>query len=418
MRSRIWTLCTTVILEVIWRLSSDGVKTPALDHVDLKARVFLSAIFVLTVCPESMVQAQSELHAWDHYIPRYCQLTMISSRRSHRRSHCAPEHYKKVSSMSIFEVEQDQSENRKRDAFKSVGWLRPRTSTLQQHPLDIAQSYLAEHSKRTLSYDADALDAIVGALNTLIEEDVYHIWGVPFRLRGIERSSYFKKDNSHILASWAHSSIARRRPGFPSWNPLCWTGTINFNRAAMIGIDLSNVEMSVDGQFLRPITECAREGILSPTDVSQKIRIQCVSYTPSFAVAAGIAIPFADSAYYLARVAWSVIPSPNHDGVMRVKVLLLRDCRGCEDWILVLKRSGKEAGEDIWERIGFASLSVLSNDRLQRMHSTQWLDLKFRPVSTKSVVADRLEATLASSYSRGQKRWIRHCFLEDTVVII
>lgn len=40
--------------------------------------------------------------------------------------------------------------------------------------------YLSEYSQRSLGYDADALNAVRGALNTLIAENVYHIWGVPF----------------------------------------------------------------------------------------------------------------------------------------------------------------------------------------------------------------------------------------------
>ena len=75
-----------------------------------------------------------------------------------------------------FEVEDDDSENGyEASAFRGVGWLPPRASDPQKAALDIAQSYLVEYSKRTLSYDADALDAVVGALNTLMRERVYHI---------------------------------------------------------------------------------------------------------------------------------------------------------------------------------------------------------------------------------------------------
>jgi hypothetical protein len=40
---------------------------------------------------------------------------------------------------------------------------------------------LVVYSTRALSFEADALNAITGALNFYAIHDVYHIWGVPFQ---------------------------------------------------------------------------------------------------------------------------------------------------------------------------------------------------------------------------------------------
>jgi hypothetical protein len=46
--------------------------------------------------------------------------------------------------------------------------------------MDRAAGYLEAYSKRHLTYDTDALDAIAGALDPLVQASTYHIWGVPF----------------------------------------------------------------------------------------------------------------------------------------------------------------------------------------------------------------------------------------------
>jgi hypothetical protein len=144
--------------------------------------------------------------------------------------------------------------------------------------LSQAMNYLESYSQRKLSYDRDALNAIVGAINPLADKAVYHIWGVPFAhpateegITGPESSSRVRcilcNDNLHpngsakipamtsqtadpkaavvfpdterirsshagmcsgtrharIALLWYHKQPCRRRRGFPSWSPLAWT---------------------------------------------------------------------------------------------------------------------------------------------------------------------------------------------------
>lgn len=58
-------------------------------------------------------------------------------------------------------------------------WLSPKILRTDQDLMMRAMIYLEQYSGRRLSYDEDALDAIVGALNVLNSESVYHLWAVP-----------------------------------------------------------------------------------------------------------------------------------------------------------------------------------------------------------------------------------------------
>jgi hypothetical protein len=303
-----------------------------------------------------------------------------------------------------FEAEDDDSEHRyEASAFQSVGWLPPRASDPQKVALDIAQSYLIEYSKRALSYDADALDAIVGALNTLMRETVYHTWGVPFA-----------PIHQRVLLSWSHSSLARRRPAFPSWSPLGWVGAIDFQAGAII--EPSRVEVTVRGYTI-PLTDFAPKVSLLPTEVSQKIAIRGESYAPPFINGDGVVVPFTNSFYYVARVAWSELPSKKHDGSFGVKVLLLRNEGDYSDWFFVLKRLEQDR-ENTWERIGFGSLPNFPGPlAVQDAQFTEWLNVNFQAVSSTSIAAGQLRYSLASSYFQGH-RWFKQYFTEDTMAIV
>jgi hypothetical protein len=156
--------------------------------------------------------------------------------------------------------------------------------------LSVTTSLLETYTVRDLSYDSDALNAIVGALNAMGNSGppIHHIWGLPFtelRVRSLllrripslpsvhlsdehlhlqqealtemnramarERMSDYgpmewdtdsvSSDQSYeaeqkdrprkaILAlSWYHQSPATRRQGFPSWSPLGWKGGVTFS---------------------------------------------------------------------------------------------------------------------------------------------------------------------------------------------
>jgi hypothetical protein len=196
------------------------------------------------------------------------------------------------------------SKERKQDTYWAQQWLPRCTMTrgLQYSgaaTIDRAAGYLEAYSKRDLSYDTDALDAIAGALEPLQKDNVYHIWGVPFQytskdpteclpavstnlsgnLNHDEESfpsanptgqanilsqdrvdcepSYVLTETEQILPgvsisrskpcigmalSWYHIGTCRRRQGFPSWSPLGWAGPIGWHRE--YGIANLSVELT------------------------------------------------------------------------------------------------------------------------------------------------------------------------------
>ncbi|KAH7082748.1 hypothetical protein BKA63DRAFT_137383 [Paraphoma chrysanthemicola] len=83
--------------------------------------------------------------------------------------------------------------------------------------MQVLQGYVG----RQLSFEADALNAIVGALNTIVNVNLYglpcwHFQSWPF------------KDPHHrfgLALYWSHTAPKCRRPGFPSWSPLGWKGS-------------------------------------------------------------------------------------------------------------------------------------------------------------------------------------------------
>jgi hypothetical protein len=103
-----------------------------------------------------------------------------------------------------------------------------------------ATRYLDVYSNRNLSYDSDALEAIVGALNTLAhaEDPVYHVWGMPVCPLGDQSNpvdctpdSKGRLRGCHAVAVglfWYHESAARRRQNLPSWSSLGWEGPISW----------------------------------------------------------------------------------------------------------------------------------------------------------------------------------------------
>ena len=122
-----------------------------------------------------------------------------------------------------------------------------------------AMDTLIVYSQRTMSYDSDALNAIIGTLNAFARESIEHVWGVPIWLpangvsleqgvawtpsshpeeckiyqtvddvseNGItssktENERTPQRENS-IALLWHNNSPRYRRSGFPSWSPLGW----------------------------------------------------------------------------------------------------------------------------------------------------------------------------------------------------
>jgi hypothetical protein len=118
------------------------------------------------------------------------------------------------------------------------GWL-PQDYRFNPDTLVNAKGCLAVFSRRHLSFESDSLDAIVGALNTFKKQSVHHIWGVPFRRTLDDSTRRFSAQpertrivpaayESGLAMFWAHWKFCKRRPEFPSWSPMGWSGPISW----------------------------------------------------------------------------------------------------------------------------------------------------------------------------------------------
>jgi hypothetical protein len=81
---------------------------------------------------------------------------------------------------------------------------------------------LQQYSARGLSYEDDALNAILGVLNYHQTKDppVDTLWGIPYQLPPVGQR--------YICVNWKHHETAVRRPEYPSWSPLGWAGHVKF----------------------------------------------------------------------------------------------------------------------------------------------------------------------------------------------
>jgi hypothetical protein len=111
---------------------------------------------------------------------------------------------------------------------------KPNTS---QETWEMLQGYIS----RAFSFDADGLNAIYGAVETMsrAESPVYHIWGVPIaslqhRPDGKDyyidekRTSWYGGTDVYMALHWTHRNPCQRRVGFPTCSPLGWKGGAKF----------------------------------------------------------------------------------------------------------------------------------------------------------------------------------------------
>ncbi|KAH7359496.1 heterokaryon incompatibility protein-domain-containing protein [Pyrenochaeta sp. MPI-SDFR-AT-0127] len=85
-----------------------------------------------------------------------------------------------------------------------------------------AMKLLEQYTTRRLSFESDALNALLGILNHLRSRlhPIGSFWGIPFTVSD--------SDPCFLCMYWWHPKQATRRPGFPSWSPLGWIGSIFF----------------------------------------------------------------------------------------------------------------------------------------------------------------------------------------------
>ena len=104
---------------------------------------------------------------------------------------------------------------------------------VQSKSLSVAGRHMKAFSERRLTYDSDALNAVLGILDHLAESDedpVYHIWGVPLALYSREGLSTSSRRVSYEIAlNWYHEQPCRRRSGFPTWSSIAWDGPAQYS---------------------------------------------------------------------------------------------------------------------------------------------------------------------------------------------
>jgi len=102
---------------------------------------------------------------------------------------------------------------------------------------------LEEYTRRKLTFDSDALNGIVGVLNTLskAESPIFHIWGVAFGDVPLA-----------IRLNWYHYAPCLRRENFPSWSPLGWEGVAHYYYVSAAVISRSfQVEVWDNSEFIQ-----------------------------------------------------------------------------------------------------------------------------------------------------------------------
>jgi hypothetical protein len=106
-----------------------------------------------------------------------------------------------------------------------------------------AKQVLSAYSGRQLTQQADALRAVIGALNICGSRYNFHLWGVPFRKPRNQRYP------GSLALFWRHIRYTERRPGFPTWSPLSIMGGISW----IYGVDASINDMElIDAHFSPP----------------------------------------------------------------------------------------------------------------------------------------------------------------------
>jgi hypothetical protein len=89
-------------------------------------------------------------------------------------------------------------------------------------------SILRAYSSRKLTYESDALSAIVSSLTSLEDGKMQHIWGLPLRYldsSGVTSTTY---SEGELGMFWYHEKPCVRRFGFPSWSSIAWTKGIDW----------------------------------------------------------------------------------------------------------------------------------------------------------------------------------------------
>jgi hypothetical protein len=131
--------------------------------------------------------------------------------------------------------------NDENDRRMPAGWSpsQDRSVLISQDNCAQAIRIIRAYSDRQLSYESDALAAIVSTLDALRGDTMQHVWAVPLR-------------NQEPLLFWSHDEPCTRRYGFPSWSPIAWTGKLNWytlETTEAWAVELLTHPESIDDKF-------------------------------------------------------------------------------------------------------------------------------------------------------------------------
>jgi hypothetical protein len=112
--------------------------------------------------------------------------------------------------------------------MRSTGWI-PFASPEDAGQTDEflhARKIVRGYTGRQLTYESDALIAIVSALNSLRDGNVRHLWGLPLRSTSPDQEQGSPDVELSLL--WRHDEPCSRQGRIPSWSPIAWTGKITW----------------------------------------------------------------------------------------------------------------------------------------------------------------------------------------------
>lgn len=247
---------------------------------------------------------------------------------------------------------------------------------------------LKQYSARALSFDADALNAIIGALNSYAKYGVQHIWGVPWKRSSADYSPGLKEflSTSHsvrrdidIALLWNHEKPSIRRNGFPSWSPLGWKTPIEWywqNRRRLstyVSPEAKIVQVKSTKDFHK-LYAPANPDESTPEELSQYLKVeartamcnlQFITESTSenkVAKQSGIEISLGNGWNAIAEVYWDLPPDKGNETLLKCVLLpgaefTKSTVNKLHAHVLILKQHGNH-----YERIGITRLPAHFGD--------------------------------------------------------
>lgn len=282
------------------------------------------------------------------------------------------------------------------ETYCSLGWMSlPQRQRVfkerhglinREGPIALSFVYIGTYNHRKLSFEQDALNAIVGALNSLRTEATCHIWGVPLQqakpnatAEATPGSTSKKGDQALIALLWLSWAPSHRRMQFPSWSPIGWTGHIGHSGAyslSTLGVlaDTHSIQLCTEqgkislSSFEPSIDDCSPENCrtLSVTAGTAELT-DCLTHMDSqslplriYLTTMKVALRFDDTISIIYRPFWDLPDTALRD-IVGMKALLIQTVESIRDGkkemgkdkILLVRPIG-----DHYERVGLLKLDT------------------------------------------------------------